>query len=133
MTIATDSSQGSDLRPQDVAEAYALIKSHLHRTPVLTSKSVDSLSPPQIGLSLFFKAEIFQKTGAFKFRGASHAIARLPPSALSKGVVTHSSGNHSAALACAAKERGVKCHVVMVSPHIQKNRVNDGSQRIRVS
>jgi predicted alternative tryptophan synthase beta-subunit len=116
MTIATDASQESDPTPQDIAEAYALIKPYLHKTPILTSTSIDSLTPAQGGLSLFFKAEVFQKTGAFKFRGASHAIARLSPSALEKGVVTHSSGNHSAALACAARDRGVKCHVVMVLP-----------------
>jgi threonine dehydratase len=98
--------------PHAVSEAYSLIRSALHQTPILTSTSINSLTTPP--LSIYFKAEVFQKTGAFKFRGASHAIARLPGESLTKGVVTHSSGNHSAALACAARERGVKCYVVMV-------------------
>jgi threonine dehydratase len=97
-----------------VQEAYDLIKPVLHETPIFTSASVNALV--HTPLSIFFKAEIFQKTGAFKFRGASHSIARLPHSSLEKGVVTHSSGNHSAALACAAQQRGVKCFVVMVPP-----------------
>jgi threonine dehydratase len=122
---ANTSCQGPELSPGDISEAYSLIQSALHKTPILTSKSINSLTTRHgrdqdqaqaEALSLFFKAEVFQKTGAFKFRGASHAIARLAPSALKKGVVTHSSGNHSAALACAAKEHGIKCHVVMVRP-----------------
>jgi threonine dehydratase len=95
-----------------VSEAYSLIEPVIHKTPLLTSESINSLTTPR--LSIYFKAELFQKTGAFKFRGASHAIARLPLSSLENGVVTHSSGNHSAALACAALKRGVKCYVVMV-------------------
>jgi threonine dehydratase len=98
--------------PTAVAEAYYLIQGNLHKTPVLTSSSFDAL----VGcdLQVYFKAEMFQKTGVFKFRGASHAIARLPKPSLERGVVTHSSGNHSAALASAARQRGVKCYVVMV-------------------
>ena len=98
--------------PEAVAEAYSRIKSVLHKTPVLTSTSFNSLFTPK--MSVYFKAELFQKCGVFKFRGASNAIARLPKADLKKGVVTHSSGNHSAALACAARERGIKCFVVMV-------------------
>jgi threonine dehydratase len=98
--------------PNTISEAYSLIQLALHKTPILTSTSINSLTTPP--LSIYFKAEVFQKTGAFKFRGASHAIARLPLESLKNGVVTHSSGNHSAALACAARERGVKCFVVMV-------------------
>ena len=134
MTLHTNSSsQEPDLTPQHVTEAYSLIKSALHKTPILTSKSVNSLTPSHGGLSLFFKAEIFQKTGAFKFRGASHAIARLKPSALERGVVTHSSGNHSAALACAASQRGIKCHVVMVLFTCKNKLINYGSLRMRVT
>jgi threonine dehydratase len=101
----------SDFTPEAIAEAYSRIKSVLHKTPVLTSTSFNSLTPR---MSIYFKAELFQKCGVFKFRGASNAIARLPETSLKKGVVTHSSGNHSAALACAARERGIKCYVVMV-------------------
>ena len=113
MSLPTPPSE-SDMRftPEAVAEAYNLIKSALHKTPIVTSNSIDRLTEPR--LNLYFKAEVFQKTGAFKFRGASHAISRLSPEALKNGVVTHSSGNHSAALACAAREKGVKCYVVMV-------------------
>ena len=110
MTLPTE----IQFTPAAVAEAYSLIQPALHKTPILTSTSFNSLSTPH--LEIFFKAEVFQKTGAFKFRGASHAIACLSPTSLEKGVVTHSSGNHSAALACAARERGVKCYVVMVLP-----------------
>jgi threonine dehydratase len=109
------SSLNTNFTREAVKEVYDLIKPVLHQTPIFTSASVNSLA--HTPLSIFFKAEIFQKTGAFKFRGASHAIARLPPSSLEKGVVTHSSGNHSAALACAAHEGGVKCYVVMVLVH----------------
>lgn len=132
---ASSSCQGPELSPQDVSEAYSLIQSALHKTPILTSESINSLTTPHDrahALSLFFKAEVFQKTGAFKFRGASHAIARLPDSVVGKGVVTHSSGNHSAALACAAKERGIKCHVVMVRRRDIRGGVNS-SQPMQVS
>lgn len=111
-----------------VKEAYDRIKRALHETPIFTSTTINSLA--HAPLTIFFKAETFQKTGAFKFRGASHAIARLPPSALKNGVVTHSSGNHSAALACAARERGVKCYVVMVSLALDVELIN--SRRMRV-
>jgi threonine dehydratase len=104
--------QQENFSPKAVADAYSRIKSILHKTPVLTSSSFNSLTSPRF--SVYFKAEMFQKTGVFKFRGASNSIAQLSESALKKGVVTHSSGNHSAALACAARERGVKCYVVMV-------------------
>lgn len=98
--------------PEAVAQAYSRIKSVVHKTPILTSTSFNSLVT--LRMSVYFKAELFQKCGVFKFRGASNAISRLPEEALQKGVVTHSSGNHSAALACAARERGIKCYVVMV-------------------
>jgi len=98
--------------PEAVSEAYSRIKPVLHKTPILTSTSFNSLLNPP--MSIYFKAELFQKCGVFKFRGASNAISRLSDAALPRGVATHSSGNHSAALACAARERGIKCYVVMV-------------------
>jgi threonine dehydratase len=107
-----NSSIDPQFSPEKIAEAYSLISKSLHKTPILTSTQINSLTAPP--LSIYFKAEVFQKTGAFKFRGASHAVARLPPPALEKGVITHSSGNHSAALARAARERNIKCQVVMV-------------------
>jgi threonine dehydratase len=76
---------------------------------VLTSETLDA----QCGGSLFFKCENFQKIGAFKARGATNAIFSLPDAVAAKGVVTHSSGNHGAALAYAAQQRGIPAHVVM--------------------
>jgi predicted alternative tryptophan synthase beta-subunit len=108
-----------ELSPEDVADAYSLIEPFIHKTPILTSSSINYLTTPS--LSIYFKAEVFQKTGAFKFRGASHVLARLPPEILQKGVATHSSGNHAAALACAARQRGIKCYVVMVIAPKRKN------------
>ncbi|MCK7541004.1 MAG: pyridoxal-phosphate dependent enzyme [Marinilabiliales bacterium] len=88
-----------------------LIAPHVHRTPVLTSRQVDAIS----GAHLFFKCENFQKVGAFKFRGATNAVMRLTDEQRAAGVVTHSSGNHAAALAHAAVSRGVKAYIVMPS------------------
>ncbi|KAI0758184.1 tryptophan synthase beta subunit-like PLP-dependent enzyme [Fomes fomentarius] len=94
-----------------VLTAHAAIASLIHRTPVFTSTSLSqSLAANN---PLYFKAENLQKGGAFKFRGASYSLSRLTSDQLAKGVCTHSSGNHAGALALAAKERGVKCYVVM--------------------
>ena len=80
-----------------------------HRTPIETSETLDRLS----GRTLFFKCEHMQKSGAFKFRGASNAIMKLTDAVAKRGVVTHSSGNHAGALALAARTRGITAHVVM--------------------
>ena len=93
----------------DVLAAARRIGGHVYRTPVLTSQSLDE----ELGASLFFKCENFQRTGAFKFRGASNAVWSLDDETAARGVVTHSSGNHGAALARAAQERGIPAHVVM--------------------
>lgn len=93
----------------DVRAAALRIQPRLHRTPVLTNSSLDSLT----GVSLFFKCENLQKTGAFKARGAANAVFQLSPEASSKGVATHSSGNHGAALALAASWRGIPAYIVM--------------------
>ncbi len=102
----------------DIESAMQLISSHVHRTPVLTSRQIDSIC----GASLFFKCENFQKTGAFKFRGATNALLRLTEGQRATGVVTHSSGNHAAALAHAAVSRGVKAYIVMpsVAPAVKR-------------
>lgn len=94
-----------------IEEAAARIKPYAHRTPVLTCKTLDAL----IGAQLFFKAENFQKAGAFKFRGATNAVFALNDKDAARGVVTHSSGNHAGALALAGRNRGVKVRVVMPS------------------
>jgi threonine dehydratase len=94
-----------------VRAASARLGNTLHRTPVLTCCSLDEKAGP--GVQLFFKAEHLQKTGSFKARGASNAMALLCDSDKRSGVVTHSSGNHAAALAWAAQSHGVAATVVM--------------------
>ena len=93
----------------DVLVAAARIAPHAHATPVLTSRTLDRLA----GARLHFKAEHLQRIGAFKFRGACNAVWSLDPADAARGVVTHSSGNHGAALALAARTRGIPCHVVV--------------------
>ncbi|XP_061373758.1 serine racemase [Gastrolobium bilobum] len=92
-----------------IKEAHARIKSLVLKTPVLSSSSLDALS----GRKLYFKCECFQKGGAFKFRGASNAVFSLDDEDAAKGVITHSSGNHAAALALAAKLRGIPAYIVI--------------------
>ena len=92
-----------------IRAAQRRIAGLVHRTPVLTSASVDG----EIGASLHFKAEHLQKIGAFKARGACNAVFSLDEREAGRGVVTHSSGNHGAALAYAAARRGIPAWVVM--------------------
>ncbi len=93
----------------DVLAAAARIAGHAGLTPVLRSRTLDALA----GCELYFKGEHLQRGGAFKFRGACNAVWSLPDEAARRGVVTHSSGNHGAALALAARSRGIPCHVVV--------------------
>jgi threonine dehydratase len=93
----------------DVRAAARRLAGRAHHTPVLTSASLDAMA----GAELFFKCENFQRAGAFKFRGATNAVLSLPDAVAAKGVVTHSSGNHAAALALAAKLCGIPAYVVM--------------------
>ena len=92
-----------------IRAAARRIEHHIHRTPVLTCEALDRLT----GASLFFKCENFQKVGAFKFRGACNAVARLSGEQRRRGVVTHSSGNHAQALSLAAAMQGVSATIVM--------------------
>lgn len=99
---------------KDVQEASKRIAPYIHRTPIMTCSTLDKMA----GRSLFFKCEIFQKVGAFKFRGASNAVGKLvedygSDSREALTVVTHSSGNHGQAIALAAQIRGIKAHIVM--------------------
>ena len=94
-----------------IKSAHNRIRPHIHRTPVLTSARLDAAS----GASLFFKCENFQKVGAFKARGATNAVFALDEETAKRGVATHSSGNHAAALSRAAKLRGIAAHIVMPS------------------
>jgi threonine dehydratase len=93
----------------DVVAALGRIGPHLRRTPVANSPSFDALC----GRRVFLKCENLQHAGAFKFRGALNAVLQLPADASITAVATHSSGNHGAALALAARSRGLACHVVM--------------------
>ena len=94
-----------------ILSARARIQPHIHRTLVLTSSRLDEAS----GASLFFKCENFQKIGAFKARGATNAVFSLDDAIARRGVATHSSGNHGAAIARAAQLRGIPAHIVMPS------------------
>lgn len=101
----------TDIDGKIIAEAHERIRPRIHRTPVMTSRSLDKLA----GAQLFFKCENLQKTGSFKIRGASNAILSLTEEQAARGVMTHSSGNHGAAVACAASWRGIPAWIVM--PH----------------
>jgi threonine dehydratase len=92
-----------------VQAAAARIKPYVHRTPVLTCTSLNDL----VGAALFCKCENFQKVGAFKFRGACNTVFALSDQEARHGVATHSSGNHAAAVALAARLRGIPAHIVM--------------------
>lgn len=92
-----------------VLDAAARIAAHARATPVVRSARLDGLA----GAEILFKCEHQQRGGAFKFRGACNAVQSLDARAAARGVVTHSSGNHGAALALAAKLRGIACHVVV--------------------
>jgi threonine dehydratase len=92
-----------------IVQAHARIAPRIHRTPVLTSNSLDAV----IGARVFFKCDNLQKTGSFKIRGATNAIFSLSGEEAARGIVTQSSGNHGAAVACAAGWRGVPAWIVM--------------------
>src|SRR5580658_10957198 len=94
-----------------IEQARARLAGRISLTPVMTSSRLDAL----VGARLYFKCENFQKGGAFKARGATNAVFSLSDEAARRGVATHSSGNHAAALARAARLRGIRAYVVM--PH----------------
>ena len=106
---------------KEIELAHDRIRSFIHRTPILTNKSLNELS----GASLYFKCENFQKVGAFKIRGATNTVEQLSQAEIEKGVVTTSSGNHGAALSMAVTRRGGKTKVVMPNntPKIKVNNV----------
>jgi len=102
----------------DIRETERRIRQHIHRTPVLTCNGINQM----VGGEIYFKCENFQKVGAFKFRGAANAVFSLSDQEASHGVATHSSGNHAAALALAARSRGIQAYVVMPenAPQVKK-------------
>ena len=101
-----------------VRDAAARITGVVHRTPVMTSATLDRLA----SRAVYFKCENLQKIGAFKYRGATNAVRRLSDAEAARGVVTHSSGNHAQALALAARVRGVPAFIVMprTAPAVKK-------------
>lgn len=104
-----------------IREAARRIAPFVHRTPVLTSASIDAIT----GAKLFFKCENLQKVGAFKARGAMNALLLLSPEERARGVATHSSGNHAQAIALAARDNGAKAYIVMPenAPEVKKKAV----------
>lgn len=106
---------------EDIIDAANIIQEKAHRTPILSSTAINSM----FGCTILFKCENFQKAGAFKFRGAYYTLRSLTRDELEKGVATHSSGNHAAALALSAKLLNSKAYIVMpeTAPQIKKNAV----------
>ncbi len=102
----------------DIRKAAERIKPYTHRTPVLTNESLNQ----RVGAQVFLKCENLQKVGAFKFRGACNAVFSLTDEEAKHGVCTHSSGNHAAALALAARTRGIPAYIVMPNnaPDVKK-------------
>lgn len=112
----------------DILEAAERIKPYAHRTPILTNESLNQ----QVNAQVFLKCENLQKVGAFKFRGACNAVFSLTDEEAIRGVCTHSSGNHAAALALAARMRGIPAYIVMPSnaPQVKKDAVAGYGGRI---
>lgn len=113
---------------RNIELAYQTVKRYAHCTPVLTSQSINSI----LECEILLKCENFQKVGAFKFRGASNAVFNLSNAQAAKGVCTHSSGNHAAALALAAAIRGIPSYIVMPSnaPSIKRKAVEGYGAKI---
>jgi threonine dehydratase len=111
-----------------IRAAHERIRPHVHRTPALTSRSLDAIA----GRELVFKCENLQKVGAFKYRGATNAVQSLDDETAARGVATHSSGNHAQALALAARTRGIPAHVVMPisAPAVKREAVAGYGARI---
>ncbi|WP_109313219.1 beta-hydroxyaspartate dehydratase BhcB [Ruegeria sp. AU67] len=111
----------ADLTIEDMRAAHERIKPFIRRTPIMVSDYLNDLT----GAQLFFKCENFQEAGAFKVRGASNAVFGLSDDMATKGVCTHSSGNHALSLSYAAGRRGIPCNVVMprTAPQAKKDAV----------
>ena len=111
-----------------IQDAHQRIAAHIHRTPVLTCRTLDALA----GTSLFFKCENFQRVGAFKMRGALNAVLSLSPETAKRGVVTHSSGNFAQAVAASAGIRGIPAHIVMPenAPGVKRRAVEGYGARV---
>jgi threonine dehydratase len=106
---------------ETIEQAHERIKPYVHRTPIMTSEAIDGIA----GCQIFFKCENLQKIGAFKARGAMNAALQLTSEQRSKGIATHSSGNHAQAIARASKILGIPSYIVMprTAPEIKKKGV----------
>jgi len=113
---------------KEIRNAYKRIRPYIHRTPVLTCSTLNQMCEAE----LFFKCDNFQKGGAFKIRGATNAVFSAEEKANNNGVATHSSGNHGAAIALAARWKGIKSYVVMPenSPNVKKAAVANYGAKI---
>ncbi len=113
---------------EDIHRAAERIRPFAHRTPILTSSTIDAMT----GATVFFKCENLQRVGAFKFRGACNAVYSLDDAAAARGVATHSSGNHAQALALAARLRGIAACIVMPrdAPRVKVDAVRGYGARI---
>ncbi|MBG6130504.1 threonine dehydratase [Aquimarina sp. EL_43] len=109
------------MQKEDLIQTHQRIEPYIHKTPVFSSQLIDEIAEA----TLYFKCENFQKTGAFKMRGATNAIMQLTEEQKQKGVVTHSSGNFAQALSLAALKLGIKAFIVMPSnaPQVKKDAV----------
>lgn len=114
--------------PQDIQAAAVRIAPYTHRTPLLTSHTLDDMT----GVHVLLKCENLQKVGAFKARGACNAVFSLSDEEAARGVVTHSSGNHAQALAFAARKRGIQASIVMprTAPKVKVDAVRGYGARI---
>lgn len=112
----------------DILQAAERIAPHVHRTPVMKSRAINS----RLDGEIYFKCENFQRAGAFKFRGACNAVLSLADDEAERGVVTHSSGNHAQALALAASIRGISAYIVMPenAPRVKVEAVKEYGGRI---
>jgi len=110
-----------EITKQDIIDAHERIRPFIHKTPVLTSQTINKLSSAEV----FFKCENFQKIGAFKIRGGMNSVLSLPKEKQQNGIATHSSGNHAQAIALAAREVGTKAYIVMpeTSPRVKVDAV----------
>jgi len=109
------------MNPETIIAAHDRIRSYIHRTPVLTNRTIDALA----GAEIHFKCENFQKIGAFKARGGLNAVLQLTAEELRLGITTHSSGNHAQAIAYAARQVGAPAYIVMprTAPQVKKDAV----------
>ena len=116
------------MEKETLLECHKAIRPYIHRTPILTSKTINRMSKADI----HFKCENFQKGGAYKIRGATNAVLQLTDAQKDKGVVTHSSGNFAQALSLAAKNIGTDAFIVMPStaPQVKKDAVAEYGGKI---